>query len=99
MPAYLIVEHKITDPAKFEEYRIKVAPIIAKHGGRYLTKGGTHKVLETTHWQPDRVAIIEFPDRSALDAWYGSPEYQPLIALRKASVDMNKDMLIVIEGA
>jgi uncharacterized protein (DUF1330 family) len=34
MPAYLVVEHTITDPAKFEEYRVKVGPMIAKHGGR-----------------------------------------------------------------
>jgi uncharacterized protein (DUF1330 family) len=40
MPAYLIAEHKITDPVKFEEYRVKVGPMMAKHGGRYLTKGG-----------------------------------------------------------
>jgi uncharacterized protein (DUF1330 family) len=98
MTAYLIVEHKITDPAKFEEYRTKVGPVIAKHGGRYLTKGGTHKVVETTHWQPDRVAIIEFPDKSALEGWYNSAEVQPLIALRRPSVDMDKDMLITIEG-
>jgi hypothetical protein len=38
MPAYIIAEHTITDPAKFEEYRTKVGPIIAKHGGRYITK-------------------------------------------------------------
>jgi uncharacterized protein (DUF1330 family) len=30
MSAYLVVEHKITDPAKFEEYRLKVGPMIAK---------------------------------------------------------------------
>src|SRR5256885_4835609 len=83
---------------KFEEYRTKVGPVIAKHGGRYLTKGGTHKVVETTHWQPDRVAITEFPDKSALEAWYNSPEVQPLIALRRASVDMDKDILIAIKG-
>jgi uncharacterized protein (DUF1330 family) len=99
MAAYLIVEHKITDAAKFEEYRSKVGPMIAKYGGRYLSKGGSHKVLETTHWQPDRVALIEFPDMKALEAWYNSPEYQPLIALRQAAVDMDKDMLITIEGA
>ena len=39
MSVYLIVEHKITEPAKFEEYRTKVGPLIAKHSGRYLTKG------------------------------------------------------------
>jgi len=27
MPAYLIAEHKITDPKKFEEYRVKVGPM------------------------------------------------------------------------
>jgi uncharacterized protein (DUF1330 family) len=47
MAAYLFVEHTITDPDKFEEYRVKVGPIIAKHGGRYLTKGGSRKLLET----------------------------------------------------
>ena len=35
MPAYLVVEHKITDAAKFEQYRVEVGPMIAKHGGRY----------------------------------------------------------------
>jgi uncharacterized protein (DUF1330 family) len=98
MTAYIIVEHKITDSAKFEEYRTKVGPIIASYGGRYLTKGGTHKLLESAHWHPDRVAIIEFPDMAALNAWYTSPEYQPLIALRLSAVDTNFDMLITVEG-
>jgi uncharacterized protein (DUF1330 family) len=62
MPAYLIVEHKITDRAKFEEYRVKVGPMIAKHGGRYLTKGGSHKMPEGGHWNPELVVIFEFPD-------------------------------------
>ena len=46
MPAYLIAEHKITDTVKFEEYRSKVAPMITQFGGRYLTRGGSHKILE-----------------------------------------------------
>jgi uncharacterized protein (DUF1330 family) len=98
MAACIIEEHKITDTAKFEEYRTKVGPMIAKHGGRYLTKGGCRKVLEDGHWQPDRVVIIEFPDMAALNAWYNSPEYQPLIALRRASTS-DLDMLITLEGA
>ena len=32
--AYIVVEHTITDATKFEEYRIKVGPMIAKHGER-----------------------------------------------------------------
>ena len=44
MAAYLIAEHKIFDPTKFEEYTTKVGPMIALHGGRYQTKPGSHKL-------------------------------------------------------
>jgi uncharacterized protein (DUF1330 family) len=98
MPAYYIAEHIITDPAKFEEYRVKVSPMIAKHGGRYLTKAGSHKLPEGGHWKPERVVIIEFPDMDHLNAWYRSDEYQPLFALRKESTS-NLDMVITLEGA
>ena len=97
MPAYYIAEHIITDPAKFEEYRVKVGPMIARHGGRYLTKGGSHKMPEGGHWKPQRVVIIEFPDMGVLDAWYNSAEYQPLFALRKESTS-DLDMVITLEG-
>ena len=97
MPAYLVVEHKITDPAKFEEYRIKVGPMITKHRGRYLTKGGSHKFPEGGHWKPERVVIIEFPDMANLNTWYNSAEYQPLMALRKESTG-DLDMVITLEG-
>ena len=97
MPAYLIAEHIITDPRKFDDYRAKASPMIAKHGGRYLTKGGSHVLPEGGHWKPERVVIIEFPDKKSLDAWYNSAEYQPLIALRKECTS-DLDMLITLEG-
>src|SRR6476660_7852201 len=97
MPAYLVVEHIITDAAKFEEYRVKVGPMIAKHSGRYLTRGGSHKMPEGGHWKPERVVIIEFPDMASLNAWYNSAEYQPLIALRKQSTS-DQDMMFTLEG-
>jgi uncharacterized protein (DUF1330 family) len=97
MPAYLIAEHIVTDAKKFEEYRTKALPMIEKHGGRYLTKGGSHKLPEGGHWKPERVVIIEFPDMSRLNAWYTSSEYQPLIALRKECTS-DLDMLMTLEG-
>ena len=98
MPAYLIAEHVITDAARFEEYRSRVAPLIARHGDRYLTQPGSHRLPEGGPWQPERVVIIEFPDRASLDAWYASPEYQPLIALRR-SCTSERDVLILLDGA
>ena len=97
MPAYYIAEHIVTDPAKFEEYRLKVGPMIAKHGGRYLTKGGSHKMPEGGHWKPERVVIIEFPDMDSLNTWYHSAEYQPLMALRKETTS-ELDMVYTLEG-
>jgi len=98
MPAYLIVEHKVTDPVKFQEYGSKVRPLIERYGGRPLTRG-SHRVLETKHWLPDRVLIFEFADMEALNTWYDSPEYQPLIALRQSATDMSRDMMIAVDGA
>jgi uncharacterized protein (DUF1330 family) len=98
MPAYLIVEHTITDAVKFQEYGSKVRPLIEKYGGRSLARG-SHRVLETNHWLPDRVILFEFPDMETLNTWYNSPEYRPLIALRQSATDMTRDMMIAVEGA
>ena len=97
MPAYYIAEHIITDPSKFEDYRVKVAPMIANHGGRYLTKGGSHKFPEAPHWRPERVVVIEFPDMNSLNAWNSSADYQPLKTLRRESTS-EMDMIITLDG-
>jgi uncharacterized protein (DUF1330 family) len=33
--------------------------MIAKHGGRYLTKGSSHKMPEGGHWSPERDSNID----------------------------------------
>ena len=97
MPAYVVAAHTITDPARFEEYKSKIGPMVGKYGGRYLTRGNNLRMLEGGDWAPERVVIIEFPDMASLDAWYTSPEYQPLIALRK-SCTSDQDMTLAMEG-
>jgi uncharacterized protein (DUF1330 family) len=95
MPAYLIAEHRIDDAERFEAYRRAVAPMIARHGGRYVTRPGSHEVLDG-HWHPTRVVIVEFPDMATLKGWYDSPEYRPLIELRRGA---GEDVLIALDGA
>jgi uncharacterized protein (DUF1330 family) len=94
MPAYLIADTRVTDQVAYDEYRRQVGPQIARFGGRFLIRGGAHQVLEGT-WQPGRVVVIEFPTMAALRAWYDSPEYAPLIALRQRAAEGN---LIAVEG-
>jgi uncharacterized protein (DUF1330 family) len=94
MPAYYIGEHKITDFAKFDQYLKKTIPIIERFGGRYLTKAGSHEVIEG-NWKPNRVVIIEFPDVTSFRRWYAAPEYQPLIALRQ---EAGTDVMLLVQG-
>jgi uncharacterized protein (DUF1330 family) len=94
MPAYLYGNIDITDPALYEEYRREVPAVIAAHGGRYLVRGGAVKVLEG-HGVPNRQVILEFPDMARLEAFYHSPEYQRLLAIRQRAAS---GTLFAIEG-
>ena len=46
MPAYYIGEHKVSNFALFDDYLEKVVPMVERFGGRYLTKAGSHEILE-----------------------------------------------------
>jgi uncharacterized protein (DUF1330 family) len=91
--AYYIGQHVISDRAAFDIYLAKTLPFIEKHGGRYLTKGGTHEMLEGD--KPSRVVIVEFPNKEAARAWYNDPGYQPLIPDRHA---VAKSTMTLIDG-
>jgi uncharacterized protein (DUF1330 family) len=84
MPAYLIANITVTDPAGFEAYRQAVPAVIARHGGRYLARGGA---VEAKEGEPglNRVVILEFPDMVAARAFYHGADYAPLLAMRLAS--------------
>ena len=86
MPAYLIADETITDETAFDEYKRQVLPLLERHGGRFLSRGGTVTVLESgSGWMPDRMVIIEFPDMAALTAWYDSSDYAPVKDIRLGS--------------
>jgi len=95
MSAYLIADVEIHDPDVYAEYRRQVLPLIQKHGGRFIVRGGAHEVLEG-EWKPQRLVIIEFPDMAALKGWYRSPEYAKLIELRQGA---SRGSIVAVEGA
>jgi uncharacterized protein (DUF1330 family) len=94
MPAYLIADTEITNPEKYEEYKRQVAPLVQRFGGRYCARGGGHQVLEGD-WEPTRMVMLEFPDMDRLIAWYNSPEYAPMKAIRQQA---SKGRLIAVQG-
>lgn len=94
MAAYLHADLEVTDPVLYEQYRAQVPAIIAAHGGRYLVRGGATCLLEGDT-SPQRQVILEFPDMAALRAFYDSPEYAPLKALRQRAA---RGSLTAIDG-
>jgi uncharacterized protein (DUF1330 family) len=94
MVAYVIADTDITDHKTYDEYRKRVLPLIEKFGGKFIVRGGAHEVLEGD-WKPKRVVVIQFPDMAAARTWYSSPEYAPLLALRKPAAS---DHLVLVEG-
>ena len=94
MPAYLVAELEVTDPAQFEEYRKGVPASIAAYGGRYIARGGAIEPLEGD-WSPKRMVLVEFPSLAQAKAWYASAEYRDLLALRLKSA---KTRAVLLEG-
>lgn len=74
MPAYIVVEIEVKDPAVFEEYKKLSPATIQQYGGRYLARGGATECLEGD-WLPSRLVILEFPSMEQARVWYNSPEY------------------------
>jgi len=88
MPAYVIADVDVHDSAGYEAYRQQVPAIIAQYGGRYIARGGATEVLEGS-WSPKRCVILEFPSMAQLKAWWDSPEYRPLRAIRERTARSN----------
>lgn len=94
MAAYLISDVTVQDAEGFQLYRTRAADSIARHGGRYLVRGGAIKTLEGT-WDPRTIIIVEFPSMEQARAWYRSPEYASALEVRDQALSRN---LILVDG-
>ena len=96
MSAYFIVDQQgITDPETMKTYSAGVGATVDRYGGKFVVRGGDPATIEGD-WPAKRIIMIEFPDRAALTAWYDSPEYADLKAMRIASSNAN---IIAVDGA
>jgi uncharacterized protein (DUF1330 family) len=94
MPAYVINDMEVTDPALFEQYKKLSPPTVAQYGGRFLARGGRTETIEG-EWSAKRLVILEFPTVERAKAWANSPEYAPAKRLRQQASRSN---IIVVEG-
>lgn len=95
MSAYFIVDNLgVTDPDTMKTYGAGVGATIEQYGGKFVVRGGDPETIEGD-WPAKRIIMIEFADRAALKAWYDSPEYAELKAMRIASSNAN---IIAVDG-
>lgn len=85
MTAYIVGKLTVPNWNWYREYRETTEPLVEKHGGRYLIKGGTSEKLEGDAALPHAFVLIEFPDLQSAKNWYHCAEYSKMIELRRVS--------------
>jgi uncharacterized protein (DUF1330 family) len=93
--AYLIGEIDVHDPETYANYTAQTPAAIAKHGGRFLVRGGACDPREGDS-PKGRIVVIEFPSMEAVKTFYESADYQPLIPIRQSA---SSGRLFFVEGA
>ena len=94
MAAYIIADLDIHNPSAMEPYIPAVPPIVRKHGGEYLVRGGKWEAVEGD-WRPGRLVLIRFADVESARAFLADPEYQPWKTLRQQSARSNA---VIVQG-
>ena len=95
MKAYIIVDVKVTDAKRYEEYKKLTPGTLAAFEGKFIVRGGSTNTLEG-NWQPGRVVVLEFPSLEKANAWWSSDLYAPAKAIRQVA---SITQMIVVEGA
>src|SRR5271166_5077388 len=90
---YWIAHVDVTDPEGYKKYIAANAVAFAKYGGRFLVRGGAHKVAVGA--AKARQIVIEFPDYAAALACLESEEYRRAAELRDAASNVD---LVIAEG-
>jgi uncharacterized protein (DUF1330 family) len=94
MKAYLVLDLAINDFAGFSEYIAAIPTHIAKHDGRYIVRGVEPTCIEGD-WKPQRMVIIEFPERSNAEAFLSDPTIQDLFRVRH---ETTTSRLVLVDG-
>lgn len=94
MPAYVIVEIEVHNEDQYTEYKKLTPASIAAYKGKFIVRGGQSEALEG-NWNPQRIVVLEFPDKTSANAWWNSKEYGPAKEIRQRSASTK---MLLIEG-
>jgi len=83
-PVHFIAHLTVNDRGLYRDYVKGFFPLLAEHGGRFLTYDDEVLVLEGER-EAGRTVLIEFNSEEQLLAWWNSDAYRELAAIRQAS--------------
>lgn len=99
---FVVLDITVNDTIMYEQYRIKIEPIIKKYGGKYLVRSGgmafdkdpDKKVIPGEgNWNPNRLIIVEWNSMEELQKFSSSEEYLKVAELRKKSA-LTKSVIV-----
>ncbi|WP_019011962.1 DUF1330 domain-containing protein [Deinococcus aquatilis] len=94
MPAFVIVNTRVTDPTRVQKYRDLAEQSVKQFGGKYLVRGASLSVLEGSY-HPERLVLLEFPTVDQAEAWYSSEAYAEAKQARAGIAEFD---MVLIEG-
>jgi uncharacterized protein (DUF1330 family) len=94
MRAYLVLDLSVNDFGDFKKYVAEIPAFIARHSGKYIVQGVRPTPIEGD-WKPDRMVIIEFPERENAEAFLDDPEIQDLFKVRHRTTTSR---LVLVDG-
>ena len=93
MPAYWLARAKVLDPIEYKKYTDRIPAIMAKYGGRILSRGAPYETLEgPDHF--DRFVLIEFATMEDVRRCFDSPEYVEAAAFRRGGAGENEFTIV-----
>jgi uncharacterized protein (DUF1330 family) len=93
MSVYMIIDSKVRNKDKYQQYIDQVSLIITKYGGRYHVRGENIRAFGS--WRPERIIVIEFPTENHVQDWLTSPEYKAIAPLREEGAETQA---ILVDG-
>ena len=93
MKAYWVVRGNILNQDEYSKYIDLAGPIVSKHNGKFLVRGGQQIEVEGEGF--DRTVLIEFNTFDEALFCYNSDDYQEALVYVKASA---KRLVTIVEG-
>jgi uncharacterized protein (DUF1330 family) len=87
----ILTDVKIGPP--IVEYLQHIDATLAPYDGHFIVHGGKATMLEGS--SPGTLIVIEFPERSMAEQWYGSAAYREILPLRTGS---SQGTVFLIDG-